>query len=88
MSNVALFAVLLALFFDARPVSAATGVFREQAIPGSPAGATEVVGGPDGGFWFTEFDGNRIGTLSRDGQPHDFGSEQRRSERERRIDLG
>jgi Streptogramin lyase len=72
MSNVALLAVLLALVFDARPVSAATGVFREQAIPGSPAGATEVVRGPDGGFWFTEFDGNRIGTLSRDGQYREF----------------
>jgi virginiamycin B lyase len=72
MSIVALLALLLALFFDAPSLSAATGVFRGQAIPGSPAGATEVVRGPDGGFWFTEFDGNRIGNLSRDGQYREF----------------
>ena len=47
-------------------------MFREQAIPGVPAGATEVVRGPDGGFWFTEFDGNRIGSISRDGQYREF----------------
>lgn len=72
MSNVALLAVLLALVFDARPVSAATGVFREQAIPGSPAGATEVVRGPDGGFWFTESAANKIGRINADGTVTEF----------------
>jgi hypothetical protein len=65
MAKVPLAVILLVLLFTARPVPAATGVFREQAIPGEPAGATEVVRRPDGGFWFTEFDGNRIGTIWR-----------------------
>jgi hypothetical protein len=72
MSKAPLPVILMVLLFAARPVPAATGVFREQIIPGSPAGATEVVRGPDGGFWFTEFDGNRIGTISRDGVFREF----------------
>ncbi len=50
---------------------AATGVFRDLAIPGSPGGATQLVGFAYA-YWFTEFDANRIATLTRDGQFQEF----------------
>src|SRR6266568_6823666 len=61
-----------ALFLFPLFARAATGVFHEQVIPGLRGGATEVVRGPDGGFWFTEFDTNHIGTFSRNGQFREF----------------
>ena len=51
---------------------AATGVFREQVVPGAPGGASEVVGSGYYAYWFTEFDTNRIGMLTRDGQFQEF----------------
>jgi virginiamycin B lyase len=72
MSKALFPATFPALLFAALPLPGATGVFHEQIIPGVPAGATELVRGPDGGFWFTEFDGNRIGTISRDGVFREF----------------
>src|SRR5215472_8804564 len=60
------------LFAPALVSFGASGVFRERVIPRASAGATSVVGGPDSGFWFTEFDANRIGTFSQDGQYREF----------------
>jgi virginiamycin B lyase len=51
---------------------AATGVFREQVVPGAPGGASQVVGSGYYAYWFTEFDTNRIGMLTRDGQFQEF----------------
>ncbi len=62
--------VILAL--AVHPLEAATGVFHEQIIPGPPGGTMEVTRGPDGGFWFTEFKANRIGTFSRAGEFREF----------------
>src|ERR1700682_3755307 len=50
----------------------ATGIFREQTIPGPPGGVTELVGLAYSRWWFTEFDANRIGMLTRDGQFQEF----------------
>lgn len=54
------------LLLGARAAEAATGVFREQLIPGSPGGATEMVPFGYETWYFTEFDANRIGLIGRD----------------------
>jgi virginiamycin B lyase len=72
MLRVSLFLSIVVLTLAAHVSDAATGVFRELIIPGPPGGATQVVRGPDGGFWFTEFDANRIGTFSRAGEYRQF----------------
>lgn len=52
---------------------AATGVFRDRLIPGPPGGLTDLVlFAAQSELYFTEFDANRIGRLSRDGQFREF----------------
>lgn len=52
---------------------AATGVFRDRLIPGPPGGLTDLVlFAAQSELYFTEFDANRIGRLSRDGQFRKF----------------
>jgi virginiamycin B lyase len=60
------------LYFAAQASQAATGVFREQVIPGSPGGAREMVPFGYETWYFTEFDANRIGMISLDGQFREF----------------
>ena len=51
---------------------AATGIFREQLIPGPPGGVTWLAMINVSDLVFTEFDANRIGMLTRDGQFQEF----------------
>jgi virginiamycin B lyase len=63
----------IAVVVSAAHVSkAATGVFHETVIPGSPGGATDMVPFGYEAWYFTEFDANRIGMISRDGQFREF----------------
>jgi virginiamycin B lyase len=72
MAKLKVFLVSTGLSLAAFASPAATGIFREQAIPGSPGGVTEIVGLAYSTWWFTEFDANRIGVLTRDGQFREF----------------
>lgn len=51
---------------------AATGIFHETVIPGSPGGATDMVPSGYEAWYFTEFAANRIGLLNRAGQFREF----------------
>ncbi len=66
------FSFPLVLLLLSPSVFGATGVFREQVIPGSPGGLTEMVPVSYTTWYFTEFDANRIGMLSLDGQFREF----------------
>jgi virginiamycin B lyase len=63
---------IVALALTVRPSDAATGVFREQIIPGLPGGATQILPFGYTVWYFTEYDANRIGMLTRDGQFREF----------------
>src|SRR5262249_54275558 len=41
----------------------ATGIFREVPLPAASAGSSEIIRGPDGAFWFTEFSRNKVGRI-------------------------
>jgi virginiamycin B lyase len=72
MLRVRLLILTILIALAAHASKAATGVFREQVIPGAPGGATEIVSLAYSVRYFTEFDTNRIGMLTRDGQFREF----------------
>ena len=45
-------------------VHAAAGRVREFAIPGPNGGPYGITSGPDGNLWFTEANGNKIGSIT------------------------
>lgn len=55
-----------------RHAAAVTGVFTETRIPSAAAGASGIVAGNDGGWWFTEFSANKIGRFSTSGEIVEF----------------
>jgi virginiamycin B lyase len=55
-----------------RQAAAVTGVFTEARIPSAAAGASGIVAGNDGGWWFTEFSANKIGRFSTSGEIVEF----------------
>jgi virginiamycin B lyase len=63
------FLFLLAVPFS---VGGETGVFLEFPLPSAAAGASGIVSGPDGGWWFTEFAANNIGRVFPGGQVTEF----------------
>jgi virginiamycin B lyase len=40
---------------------AQTGTITEFPVPTSPGSPGDIKVGPDGGMWFTEFSGNKVG---------------------------
>ncbi len=55
-----------------RDAIAVTGIFTETRIPSAAAGASGIVVGNDGGWWFTEFSANKIGRFSVSGEIVEF----------------
>jgi virginiamycin B lyase len=66
--------LVLSSLFSFVPLAslAATGIFRERLIPGPPGGVTGLTTVTVTDLVFTEFDANRIGMLTRDGQFQEF----------------
>jgi virginiamycin B lyase len=73
MAQLRIFVLSAVFSFVSFPSLAATGVFRDRLIPGPPGGLTDLVlFAAQNELYFTEFDANRIGRLSRDGQFREF----------------
>jgi hypothetical protein len=53
-------------------MSTAGVVKQEYALPNSGSQPENIVAGPDGNLWFTEFSGNRIGKIGTGGSLHEY----------------
>jgi len=63
----------IAVLDPQRVDSEPTAAFTEVSIPTSGGNPLGIAVGPDGTVWFTEYDGNRIGSLTKSGVLTEFG---------------